>query len=281
MKNYKWINLFLVLLIVVVAAFQVTHASANHQLFSGMVPSVKIRPHQISKGEAEGLYKKAIILAEKYAKGFKSQPGDWYHWQTVVSDNSAIQMTYPDGSTIPATTIHESWYTLNKQGMIENGLYLVKNQDGQILQQVVYQQNIAYNLTFPDIVPIKMEADTFGSQAYFDFNFLKDMRKSIDTDAFTNLEAKSIDMDGKPALQFALQWEYETPVAIAEFSALVQSVTTRLVFDIETGESNQIETIYHLTDGTETTSLMTVTLLEKLPSLPAEIQQLVDQHVQK
>ena len=199
----------------------------------------------------------------------------------MVSDHSAVQMVYPDGSTIPATTIHESWYTLNQQGMIENGLYLVKNQDGQILQQVVYKQNMAYNLTFPDIAPVKMTADIFGSQAYFDFDFLKDMRKSIDTDAFTNLEAKTIDIAGKPALQFALQWEYETPVTFIELSEPAQSVTTRLAFDIETGASNQIATTYHLTDGTETTSSLIVTLLEKLPSLPAEIQQLVDQPVQK
>jgi hypothetical protein len=92
MKSYKWINLFLVVLLVGLAAFQVTRASANHQFFSGTVPTVKIKQHQMTKGEAEGLYKRAVILAEKYAKSFKSQPGDWYHWQTVVSDHSAVQM---------------------------------------------------------------------------------------------------------------------------------------------------------------------------------------------
>ncbi len=281
MKSYKWINLFLILLMAGVAAFQVTRASANYQLFSGDVPPVKIKLHKMPKAEAESLYKKAVTLAEKYVKSYKSQPGDWYHWQTVVSDHSAVQMVYPDSAPIPATTIHESWYTLNQQGMIENGLYLVKNQDGQILQQVVYRQNVAYNLTFPDITPVKMTTDSFGSQPYFDFDFLKDMRKSIDTDAFTNLEAKTIDIAGKPALQFALQWEYETPVNFIEFLEPAQSVTTRLAFDIETGASNHIETTYHLIDGTEITSSLIVTLLEKLPSLPGEIQQLVDQPVQK
>jgi len=280
MKSYKWINLFLVLLMVGLAAFQVTRASANHQLFSGTVPPVKIKPHQISKGEAEGLYKKASTLAEKYAKSFNSRPGEWYHWQTMVSDDSSLKMVYPDGSPIPATTIHESWYMLNQQGMIENGLYLVKNQDGQILQQVVYRQNVAYNLTFPDIAPIKMTADTFGPQSFFDFDFLKDMRKSLDTDTFTNLEAKSIDIGGRAYLQFALQWEYETPVTFAELSAPARSVITHLTFDTETGASNQIDTTYHLTDGTETTYSLIVTILEKLPSLPAEIQQLIDQPIQ-
>lgn len=280
MKSYKWVNLSLMVLLVLLGAFQATRAQA----YSRPKPTsseVKINAGIGFHEQAEDVYKRALGLAENFATKLKTQPGDWYHWIALFSDNTGVRMVYPDGTPIPSQTMHEAWYTLDQQGMIQDGFYLVKNMDGTILQQVLYRKNVAYNLTFPkDITPVEMASDEFGAQPYFDFNFVKNMRWSIDNEQFSQIESVESMVDGAPALQFSIIRDYQTPVDIAGFPAPVDISIVRAIFDTDSGESYRIETAYQLIGGDELTSSITVKQLEKLVTLPDDIQKLVDQSIQ-
>jgi hypothetical protein len=277
MKSKKWINVFLITLIGVLLAFQFTIASASSKASPEEPPDITIKPSLMQKNEVSDFYNQAYGLAEKFATDFKSEPGDWYHWSVLISEDPTIKMVYPDGSEIPATTVHESWYTLNEQGMKQDGVYLVKDLEGLIIQEVVYRDNIAYNLTFPEIAPSKMSIDKFEPQALFDFDYVKNLRNAIDTGKYTTLKATSITDKNKSTTQFTITQEYQKPVQTVEVPAPIVSVSTTLNFDPETGASPKIETSYRLSDNKELTSSIEVIVLEKLTILPEEIQHLVKQ----
>ncbi|MDD5369864.1 MAG: hypothetical protein PHQ40_12320 [Anaerolineaceae bacterium] len=278
MKNFKWINLSLLLLLVLLTAYQVGNASAKSGL-PAPSPAAKIKSSELPKSDLEGMYQKATALTDKFASTFMARPGKWIHWSAVIANDPDEPMVYPNGSIIPPTTVHEAWYTLNSAGFIQEGLYLVKDPDGNVIQQVVYRDNISYNLTFSWLPPTKMTADNSAPATSFDFHFANELRKMIDAGTITRAAQQTASAAGQtsahqPDLKMTIEQDYQEPLTISGMAAPVQSVSTRIGYDSRSGASNQIETSYHLTNGEDLTSIITVTTLEKVEILPTDIQQL-------
>lgn len=191
---------------------------------------------QVTTNEAIGMVN---VWKDKNLDG-----GHWVHLVFSVTSHEENGVVLPSGQTIPLSYINDDWYFLNEAGLVEKGVFTMKDINGNILQQSAFRNNVMVNFTFADrqenIQPYPLNVD-LGFEALLQEAQTKNLviRKSDDK------------VKGKPSLAFSYVEKLQLPTQLSGKSVVVDSITIKGDFDKKTSDLLQLQTILNLEDGTE------------------------------
>ncbi|MFZ3151073.1 MAG: hypothetical protein WA116_05235 [Anaerolineaceae bacterium] len=218
-------------------------------------------------------------LTTNYSTKIDESNGSWYHLKSRYSLPSELKRTYPDGSLIPTETIHETWYTLSTEGNIKNGVSRVFDIDGKVIQEVVFINSIAYNLTFPEYLPsVKLESSSISGINRYDFNFFKNLNLAMDEGNQVTITANTIKVDmagDKYVVSYSTQ--YVDPIEFNQVEYPVLSSTVTAIYNLQTGSCDEVRTIFNLESGNPIIYRSETILVEKMDSATAEINQVIEE----
>lgn len=170
--------------------------------------------------------------------------GPWVHlvYAVTLKENSGVVL--PNGQSMPLSYINDDWYYVNEAGLVEKGVFSIKDLDGNILQQSAYQNGIMINFTFDD------RQD--GQSPYplnIDLGFENMIQEGRNKGLIIN---KSNDnKNGKPSIEYSYIEGFKLPTQLGNDQVIVDSIKTQGSFDKETEDFLQIQTIWILKDGKE------------------------------
>jgi len=172
-------------------------------------------------------------------KGRNLKYGQWTHFVSAITSESSNEVILPDGQLMPSSYIQDDWFYVNKDGLVEKGVFSMKDNDGNIFQQSAYQDNIMINFTFGDRQenqqPYPLNIDLgFGDRI-------------IDAVAITKSD---VEAKGKPNIVYSYVEKLKLPAQLGAGNVIVDAITTKGYFDKETGNFVQIQIIWTLSNGT-------------------------------
>ncbi|NMC14673.1 MAG: hypothetical protein GYA34_17525 [Chloroflexi bacterium] len=170
---------------------------------------------------------------------------EWVHFVTRASINpeEVKGKTYPDQRPIPPVTIHESWYHLDENNQVFEDVQFTLTEDGEIIQEGVTRDNLAWNITYDIEFPIE------PSDFVYDFEFERTVNESIGEGA-TLTEIETVFND-KPSRRFDLLLQFGEPQKLDTYSKAESGMLKRYYVDPETGFVTRLEMIVQFADGTE------------------------------
>jgi hypothetical protein len=172
------------------------------------------------------------------------QNGQWVHLIYAVTLMETNGVILPNGQPMPSSYINDDWYYVNEVGLVEKGVFSMKDDSGNIFQQSAFQNNIMINFTFGD----RQE----GQEPYplnIDLGFENQIREATNN----RLTIKKSDdvVEGKPSFAYSYTEELKLPTQLGNEKIIVDSITKKGFFDKEIGDFVQTQTIWVLSDGTE------------------------------
>jgi hypothetical protein len=174
-----------------------------------------------------------------------SKPG-WVHFVTRASINpeEVKGKTYPDQRPIPPVTIHEDWFHLDENNKIYEAVQFTRTEDGEIIQEGVTRDNLAWNITYD----IEFPSEPFDF-TYDYFEFERTVNESINEGAsLTEIETV---INDKPARRFDLHLQFGEPQKLDTYAKAQSGMLKRYYVDPETGFVTRLEMIVQFADGTE------------------------------
>ncbi len=203
------------------------------------------------------------MIDEWKAKSLKN--GQWVRLVYAVTTKADNGIVLPDGQTMPSSYVNDDWYYINDAGLVEKGVFSMKDSEGNILQQSALQNNILINFTFEDrqenqeLYPLQIDLG-FENKIREAKNKGQTIKKSNDK------------VDGQPTVVYLLVEKLKLPTQMGNESVIVDSITTKGNFSTETGDFVQTQTIWTLNDGTEVVyETARITSVESFPNAPDEI----------
>ena len=172
------------------------------------------------------------------------QNGQWIHVIYSVNLLEPSGIILPDGQPMPSSYINDDWYYVNQAGLVEKGVFSMKDNSGNILQQSAFQNNTIINFTFDD-----RQDDQQFYPLSIDLGF-KD-RITEATNKGITITKSNESMEGKPSITFSYTEKLKLPTQLGNENVVVDSIIQKGSFDEETGDFLQIQTIWILNDGTE------------------------------
>jgi len=171
---------------------------------------------------------------------------EWVHLVTRASINpeEVKGKPYPDQRPIPPVTIHESWFHLDENNQIFEDVQFTRPEDGEIIQEEVTRNNLAWNITYD----IEFPSEPFDF-TYDYFEFERTVNESISEGAsLTEIETVFND---KPSRRFDLLLQYGAPQNLDTYAKALNGMLKRYYVDPETGFVTRLEMIVQFADGTE------------------------------
>jgi len=168
----------------------------------------------------------------------------WVHFVTAVSSETSNGVILPNGQPMPSSYTNDEWYYVNEAGLVEKGVFSMKDNDGNVFQQVAYQNNILINFTFGD----RQE----NQQPYplnFDFGFEGEVRDAEHNK--TPIKKSDDNVDGKPSVAYSYTEKLKLPTRLGADDVIVNSITKKGSFDKATGDFERIQIIWTLANGTK------------------------------
>lgn len=188
----------------------------------------------------------------------------WVHHVYSVTLKESNGVLLPNGQLMPLTFINDDWFYLNQAGLVEKGVFTVKDTEGNILQQSAYQNNIMVNFTFGD----RQEGQP-PYPANIDLGFGA-MIQEARNKGLTIKESLAANQAGKPGLVYLYSEGLKLPTQLGSEQVIVNSIQTQGSFDKATENFQQIQTIWILSDGSEvlyqTSQIISIESQEEAPS---------------
>ncbi len=191
--------------------------------------------------------------------------GQWIHLVSAVTSETSNGVILPDGSLMPSSYIQDDWYYVNEDGLAEKGVFSMKDNNGNILQQSAYQDNTMINLTFDF-----RQENQKPNPILIDFGFGD---RIIDSQSLgIQIEKSDETVNEKPVIVYSYIEKLKLPTQFNGEDVIVESITTKGYFDKETEDFIQIQTIWNLDNGAEIIfDTVEVISIEGFPQAPDEI----------
>ncbi len=151
----------------------------------------------------------------------------------------------PDGSIIPLKQIIETWAHIDEKGQSFEGVTIMSDANGQVVQVSIYKDNTSVNLSTGETFVHAPE-----SMGLMDYGLNADIAAFM---ASTNQQPEFSKDDTQKTVTVSWQETYKEPLNIVEFKLPVQSLRTVAVLDAISGQIITIEKIATFTDGSERT----------------------------
>jgi len=192
----------------------------------------------------------------------KIKYGQWIHVVYAITSEVDNGVVLPNGQPMPSSYTGDDWYYVNKDGLIERGVFSMRDVDRNVFQQSAFQNGILINFTFGDrqdgLQPYPLNID-FGFE-----NRIKDAKK-------LGLEIKSSEEDKKgiPNTVFTYVEKLERPTQIGNEKALVTSIEVKGYFDKATGDFVETQTTLTLDNRqvavSDATEIISIDVFSKAP----------------
>lgn len=189
----------------------------------------------------------------------------WLHTirQTEHPDKESPMARLHNGVQVPSTYLQEDWVLTDGEGEALEGVFLMRDLSGEIIQVSVYRDFAWHNLTVGDEIPVKKAPDFKP-----DFGFLSIMNTVYESGGQLTQEEASL--DGRMVLLFTYDETHEPPMLLDDFSQAVKQFRGRAYVDPESGAFLALERIFVSTSGKEYVVNRTKRLTVELAASPPE-----------
>lgn len=226
------------------------------------IPGVDISKSNQKISDQEPVKANEVILLIDKMKLKKVKDDSWVHIIANVVSEEDNGVILPDGSPMPASYVQDDWCYINKDGLIEKGVFTMKDLSGDVFQQSAFQNNIMLNLTFD----MRQE----NQQPYplnIDFGFANQVK---DAEKMGLAIKKSEEKKGdKASIVFTYVETLKTPTQMGNESAKINSITVKGYFDKASEDFWQTQTVWALDNGKEvifeSTQLISIDSVSKAP----------------
>ena len=208
-------------------------------LLIAMIASVFYSPATAQPVNADDVIKTIREWESKYLKN-----GQWVHLVYSVTLAEPQGVVLPNGEPMPSSYTVDDWYYVNDVGLVEKGVFSVKDNDGNLLQQSALQDNVMINFTFEDRQE-NLERFPLNIDLGFEQQIMEASNKGI------GIKKSEVTADGKSSLVYSYIEELQLPTQLGAEQMVVYSITKKGFFDAKTGDLTQIQIIWVLSDGTE------------------------------
>ena len=175
----------------------------------------------------ESVSKTALQLISMSHNNLRKSEG-WVHIITTVKSDLPTGVFLPDGSEMPSNYIDECWCYIDKKGFSIKYVHILKDEDGNILQQVGYQDGVLVNFT------LGTREENFPS-----FELMLDggvIQALVDAETSgVPIEKQEVKFKDKNHIKFSYNQKYEKAIEIGGISELVEGFSVELLFSPETG----------------------------------------------
>ncbi|MCC7119416.1 MAG: hypothetical protein IT310_12900 [Anaerolineales bacterium] len=168
----------------------------------------------------------------------------WTHLVYSVTLAEPQGVVLPNGEPMPASYITDDWYYVNEAGLVEKGVFSMRDNEGNLLQQSAFQNNVMINFTFEDRQE-NLELFPLNIDLGFERQIMEASNKGI------GIKKSEVTADGKSSLVYAYTEELQLPTQLGAEQMVVDSIVKKGFFDIKTEDLAKIQTIWILMDGTE------------------------------
>ena len=203
------------------------------------------------------------MVREWESKSLKN--GQWVHIITAVTLAEPQGVILPNGKPMPSSYITDDWYYVNGAGLVEKGVFSVKDNDGNLLQQSAFQNNVMVNFTFEDRQE-NQELFPLNIDLGFEQQIMEAGNKGL------GINKSEVVADGKSSLVYSYTEELQLPTQLGAEQMVVDKITKKGFFDAKTGDLAQTQTIWILSDGTEVVyETVQIISVDSYPAAPDEI----------
>ncbi|MDD2920941.1 MAG: hypothetical protein PHQ36_01530 [Anaerolineales bacterium] len=194
--------------------------------------------------------------------------GQWVHMVYSVTSENRSGVILPDEQMMPSSYTQEDWYYINKDGLVEKGVFSMKDNDGNIFQQSAYQNNTYFNLTFGE----RMVEDQPPYPFNFDFGVASNI---MDAKAIKKSDEK---VKGKSRVVYSYIETLKLPTQLGQDDVIVDTIMTKDYFDKESGDFVQTETIWTLANGAQIVdNSVEIISIDGFPDAPDEILKVLEE----
>ena len=185
-----------------------------------------------------------VIILIKDWEEKKIQNSQWVNIITAFTLMEPQGVILPNGEPMPSSYITDDWFYVNDAGLVEKGVFSIKDNNGNILQQSAFQNNVLINFTFDD----RQENQDFFS-LNIDLGLAQQIREASNQGLKINKSDETV--EGRPSVMYFYTEELKLPTQLGADSVIVDSIVQKGFFDAETKDFVQLQTVWVLSDGTE------------------------------
>lgn len=188
------------------------------------------------------------LVQELNARAVTGVRSGWVHIQVNINLDTDLQNNgiLPNGMAIPNQQINDTWYHLNAERLVTEGVTIMRTTDGQIVQVGVSSNGTSWNSGTDKITP---------SEQYFvngfDYGFLNNDLKWLEGFGNTAVITQVVIPSGSEGVQVVIGDEYEKPVVTNDFIKSSTRAETRAIFDSTTGYLVSREVTIWFVDGSQ------------------------------
>lgn len=189
----------------------------------------------------------------------------WVHLVYQITSDVSNGVVLPDDNQMSNSYIEDSWFYVDKDGLIKKDVVTLKDLRDNILQQSAFSDNIGINFTFgmrdENYSPYQLKVDKGIVQFLLDAESLGVVTSS-----------RKIQDANNPLVEFYFTEVYNQPIQLHGIEKPVESTSVSAVFNEETGEMLVYTKIMKTIDGTEILfEKNELVLFELLLEAPSEI----------
>lgn len=197
-------------------------------------------------------------FANQYIK-----PG-WLHFVYQEEHPEAQSSAEYNGITIPATFVLDTWYQLDSSLSVVEGVTIMRDEAGQIVQVTVYRDRVWHNLTMQEDFSVEQ-----SPSVRLDGRFLAQLE-----DSFTNggkISQTSVASNGQELTLFQYEETFDPPIVLNDLAIPVKKGQRYAYFDPISGHLAMLETVFTTLNGKEIMTLRTSLQLIENINPPNEI----------
>ncbi len=204
---------------------------------------------------------KAIVLLD--------QPG-WVHVneKIVYDTDSQDRGTMPNGTAIPLVQNVDIWYHINDSRLVYQYVWTMNDKDGQVVEVIVFLNNLLYNLTTNVSNPQNPYTLTL------DYQFADEMDSFISRSGHPVVTTAQV--NGKDATVFTLDEKLTAPKTTTDYTQALSAAASIASFDTQTGLLLKLVRTVILADGTQRTFFTDNITVETGVQPPLDIQDYVN-----
>ena len=175
---------------------------------------------------------------------FINQPG-WVHvTEKIVYDTDKQDRgTMSNGTTIPLAQTVDIWYHINDQKLVYQYVWMLRSQNGDTIEVIVFLNNTLFNLMTNISNPLNPYSLTL------DYQFADDMDSFISRSGHPVVT--TADVNGKTATVFSLEEQLASPKTTTDYNQPFIAAGSIASFDTETGLLLRMVQTVTLADGTK------------------------------
>lgn len=215
------------------------------------------------------IVQEAQMLIQRWEDSLLLTPG-WYH---VISQHDRANKevgSLPNGQSIPLDYVMDGWYKVNSDELVEAGVFIMRDFEGNEVQKSIYQDGTMRNLTFG------IEHPAEPAPLYLDFGFNRRLAETA-TNAH-QLTVTQATLRNKTMSVFTIRNE-DALGAVAGFDQPITGSVYSAYFDSAEGSLARIERAFVIDGEVQVIETVDLLLAEMVTELPIEIQEALQSEV--